>query len=282
MGLNTTGEANTNDYVLGRGIVRLALLHSTTGLPLGFRDLGNCPQFTITMTTEELKHFSSRRGLKVTDKRVTVSQEISFSFQLDEVSQQNLALFFTGEEASVTNPAVAGVGAVGDKQTLTLDTDVVQGQWYILRDEDSLVRASFSDGFSGITIYNETTMMAVASTEYDLDYTAGLVFIHANAAGVADGDNLSWYSSADASAPAKLQNMSALEGSNEDYALEFVQVNPANSDEVRVYTFHSVSVGADADFGLISDEFSLMSFKGTAQANAVTGETLTVRTVGAS
>jgi len=282
MGLNTTGAANTNDYILGRGIVRLALLDATTGLPLGFRDLGNSPQFTITMTTEELKHFSSRRGLKVTDKRVTISQEISFNFQLDEVSQQNLALFFTGDNESVTNPAVAGVGAIGDKQTLTLNTDVVQGQWYILRDEDSLVRTSFSDGFSGIVIYNETTMMAVASTEYDIDYEAGIVFIHADAAGVADGDNLSWYSSADASAPAKLQNMSALEGSNEDYALEFVQVNPANSDEVRVFSFHSVSIAADADFGLISDEFSLMSFKGTAQSNAVTGETLTIRTMGAT
>jgi hypothetical protein len=281
MGLNTTGLANTNDYVLGRGIIRLALLDSTTGLPLGFRDLGNCPQFTITMTTEELKHFSSRAGLKVTDKRVTISQEISFGFQLDEISQQNFALFFTGENASTTNPAVAGVGAIGDKQTLTISGDVVQGQWYILRDEDSLVRTSFSSAFSGIVIFNETTMMAVATTEYTLDLEAGLVLIHHDAAGVGDGDNLSWYSSADASAPAKLQEMSALGGSGEDYALEFVQVNPANSDEVRVYEFHSVSVAADADFGLISDEFSLMSFKGTAQSNAVTGKTLTIRTTGA-
>jgi hypothetical protein len=279
MGLNTTGTANTNDYVVGRGIVRLARINPTTGLPLGLLDLGNSPQFKINMTTEELKHFSSRRGLKVVDKRVTLSQEINFSFQLDEISQQNFALFFTGENASVTNPAVAGVGGSMDKQSLV--TDVEKGKWYVLRDEDSLVRASFSSAFGGITIYNEATMMAVASSEYTLDREAGLVFIKANAAGVTAGDELTWYSSADASAPAKIQNMTALDGSLQDYVLEFVQVNPANGDEMRIFTFHSVSIAADSDLDLISDAFSLLSFKGTAQANAVTGETLTVQTVGA-
>lgn len=278
MGLNTTGTANTNDYVVGRGIVRLARLDATTGLPLGFLDLGNAPQFKINMTTEELKHFSSRRGLKVVDKRVTLSQEIGFSFQLDEINQQNFALFFTGENASVTNPAVAGVGAVGDKQSLV--TDVEQGKWYVLRDEDTLVRASLVDG-TGVVIFNETTMMAVASTEYTLDAPAGLVFIHADAAGVSDGDELTWYSAAQAGAPAKLQNMSALEGSLQDYALEIIQVNPANGDEMRVISFHSVSLAADSDLDLISDAFSLLSFKGLAQANAVSGETLTVTTHGA-
>lgn len=231
------------------------------------------------MTTEELKHFSSRRGLKVVDKRFTLSQEINFTFQLDELNQQNFALFFTGANASITNPAVAGVGGAMDKQSLV--TDVEQGKWYVLRDEDSLVRASFSSAFSGITIYNETTMMAVNSTEYTLDLEAGLVFIHADAAGVADGDELTWYSSADASAPAKIQVMSALEGSLQDYALEFVQVNPGNGDEQRIYSFKSVSVAADSDLDLISDAVALLSFKGSAQANAVTGETLEIITVGA-
>jgi len=281
MGLNTTGSANTNDYVIGRGIIRLASIDATTGLPLGLRDLGNCPEFKTNMTSEELKHFSSRQGLKVVDKRVTISQEINFTFQLDEISQQNLAFAFVGTNASVTNPAVAGVGAIGDKQTLTLSGDVVQGNWYILRDEDSLVRCSFSDGFSGIVIYNETTMMAVASTEYDFDYEAGLVFIHADAAGVADGDNLSWYSSADASAPAKIQSMEALAGDVQDYYMEFVQINPANGEEQRVYQFHSVSLAIDGDFDLVSDAFALLSFKGSAQSNAVTGKTLTVDTHGA-
>lgn len=278
MGLNTTGTANTNDYVVGRGIVRLARINSTTGLPLGFLDLGNSPQFKINMTTEELKHFSSRRGLKVVDKRVTLSQEINFSFQLDEINQQNFALFFTGENASVTNPAVAGVGAVGDKQTLI--AAVEQGKWYVMRDEDSLVRASFAVD-TGIVIYNETTMMAVAAGNYTFDLEAGLVLIHADAAGVTDGDSLSWYSSAQAGAPAKLQNMEALDGSLNDYALEIVQVNPANGDEMRVFSFHSVSLAADSDLDLISDAFSLLSFKGSAQANAVTGQTLTVTTHGA-
>jgi len=278
MGLNTTGTANTNDYVLGRGIIRLARIDATTGLPLGFLDLGNCPQFKINMTTEELKHFSSRRGLKVVDKRFTLSQEINFTFQLDELNQQNFALFFTGANASGDNPAVAGVGGAMDRQSLV--TDVEQGKWYVLRDEDTLVRASLVNG-TGVVIYNEATMMAVASTEYTLDPEAGLVFIHADAAGVSDGDELTWYCSAQASAPAKIQTMSALEGSLQDYALEFVQVNPGNGDEQRIYSFKSVSVAADSDLDLISDAVALLSFKGSAQANAVTGETLDIITVGA-
>ena len=75
--------------------------------------------------------------------------------------------------------------------------------------------------------------------------------------------------------------MEALAGDVQDYYMEFVQINPANGEEQRVYQFHSVSLAIDGDFDLVSDAFALLSFKGSAQSNAVTGKTLTVDTHGA-
>ena len=95
-GLNSTGAPDTRDYTLGRGIVRLAAL-TAAGLPdlNGFRDLGNAPEFNITVAVEDVRHQSSRTQLKFTDKRCTVSQEVGLSFILDEmdpVRRMKLAL----------------------------------------------------------------------------------------------------------------------------------------------------------------------------------------------
>lgn len=129
-GINLTGAPNTRDYVVGRGKIRFAKNDPATGLPDadGFRDLGNAPEFTITETTEELKHANSRDCLKFTDKRFVLSQEVGIGFKLDETRNfQNLAFFLSGDTQTYTNP-----------HTATL-TDVVQasdlkvGNWYEMR-----------------------------------------------------------------------------------------------------------------------------------------------------
>lgn len=280
MAINTTGKPNTLDYFLGRGIVYLSELDANQ-LPSAYRDLGNSPGFSISVESEELLHQASRTGLKVTDKRITLSQNIKLSFQIDELSHDNLALFFTGTTEFVTNPAVAGIGLVGSQIVIT---DAVEfGRWYDLMTayDGSGVKAAWGDhtkiilreNSSGPTILDE-------GTDYELDLEMGRVFIKSTAVKISSGEKLEFYSAADATAPAKLELMHALAGAaGTSYALKFIAENPANASEKIEYEFHSVTIAADGDLSLIGDDFSQAGFTGAAQKNSNVNidATLTVR-----
>lgn len=279
MAINTTGKPDTRDYFLGRGIIYLAELDANS-LPKEWRDLGNSPAFSITVESEELLHQLSRTGLRVTDKRITLSQDISLSFQLDEISHDNLALFFTGTTNSITNPAVAGVGTMMAPVAIT--ADAVLGRWYDLK--TAYTGAGNPTAFSATSVpkirrTSGIPMDLVENTDYEIDRFMGRVFIKHNAVNVAAGDDIAWYSAADATAPATLQLMKALKGTVKDYALKFIAENPANSSEKIEYDFHSVQISADGDLSLIGDEFAVAGFSGSAQKNTNVNvdATLTVR-----
>lgn len=279
MAKNLTGKPNTQDYFLGRGKIYLSPLNASTSLPGAYRDLGNCPAFAIQVESEELLHQSSMTGTRVTDKRVTLSQDISFTFSLDEISHENLSLFFGGAVTSITNPAVAGVGTM--MAPISITDDVELGRWYDLKTayDGSGNPVAFSAASVPQILYDDGGGAAAATidVDFEIDHKMGRVFVLANASNISAGDELLWYSAANAAAPATLDLMAALDGTNQDYALKFISENPANGDEQIEYHFHSVQVAADGDFALIGDEYTQASFSGTAQQNSVEEATLTVR-----
>lgn len=279
MAINTTGKPNTLDYFLGRGIVYLAELDASQ-LPKGYRDLGNSPGFSISVESEELLHQASRTGLKVTDKRITLSQDIKISFQVDELSHDNQALFFTGTTESVTNPGVAGIGGVGSQ--ITISAAVELGKWYDLKTayDGSGVASAFSDNTKIHVREKSGPTNLVEGTDYEVDLEMGRIFLLSTASNIAAGEGMEFYTAADAGAPATLQLMHALAGSaGTSYALKFIAENPANASEKIEYEFHSVSISADGDLALIGDDFAVASFSGAAQKNSNVNidATLTVR-----
>ena len=275
-GSNTTGLPQTKDYSLGRGKLYIAKLNVATGKPdaSGWRDIGNVPAFTTSVDVEELLHQSSQAGLKVTDKRVVVSQTLNFSFSMDETSSQNMALFFSGDTALVTNPAVAGFTAV------VLTTSAKLGRWYDIVNSAG-VRAV------DITPANVTAREAgtpttlVLNTDYRLDTKMGRIFLLSTATGIADGETLDVALAADAGASAQLDQVKALTKSAEQLVLKFIAENPANNDQQVELEFHSVTLSADGDLSLIGDDWITMQVTGTAQQEtlgAATPRTLTITT----
>jgi len=105
-GINLTGKANTQDYNIGRGSIYLSDLDST-GRPVAYRFVGNCPEFRITMSTETQKHFSSIEGLKQKDAEVVITEEMDLQFTFDEINFDNLAEQLSGETATKSNAAAA-------------------------------------------------------------------------------------------------------------------------------------------------------------------------------
>jgi hypothetical protein len=274
-GPNTTGLPTTADYSLGRGKLYVAKLNTSTGLPTtdGYRDVGNVPDFSVSIDIEELLHQSSQHGLRVTDKRVVVSQTMNLSISLDELSSQNMALFFSGDTATATNPAVAGFGPV------TLTTSLLQGQWYDIVNASG-VRAVDIEA-ANTTVTDAVPNTAVLGTDYLLDLKMGRIFIKVGGTVLTNGESLKVTLAADAGAASQLQQVVALTKSAEQLVLKFISENPANNDEQVEFQFHSATLSAEGDFGLISDEFTVMQLTGVAQQESVatgTARTLTITT----
>ena len=95
-----------NNYTLGRGKVNLARFKDGTQEPDGFRYIGNTPEFNLSIELEELDHFSSDEGIREKDDSVPLEVNRTGSMITDNVSPENVALFFFGSYDKVTQAAV--------------------------------------------------------------------------------------------------------------------------------------------------------------------------------
>lgn len=270
MGLNLTGTPNTDSYNIGRGKVYIAELVNGLPGPSGWRDLGNAPEFNINVEVETLEHQSSQRGLKITDKEVTISQEVNCSFQLDEIDFNNLALFFSGQanQTAFTNPAIAGVAAT------VITTAVNKGSWYDLTDAANGAGTRLVDiDPTLLTVRRDpsgTPVTLVEGTDYTVDAKYGRLFFLTTSVTVLQGDEIDFAITADAGA-VNPSNVQALTQSSVRVALKFISENPANNDKQTEYQFHQIQLKAEGDLALIGDEFTTMGFTGTAEVNSTLG-----------
>lgn len=263
-GSNTTGLPQTSDYSLGRGKLYVAKLDTATGKPdqSGWRDVGNVPDFSVSIDIEELLHQSSQAGLRVTDKRVVVSQTMNLSISLDELSGQNMALFFSGDTASVTNPAVAGFAATN------ITTSAVLGRWYDIRSPAGVRAVDIEAANTTVTETGGPTVLTLG-TDYKLDLKMGRVFLFSTAVNVSAGDTVTVTLAADAGAAPQLDQVKALTKSSEQLVLKFIAENPANDDEQMELEFHSATLSAEGDFALIGDDWTVMQLSGVAQQETI-------------
>lgn len=263
--LNTAGTSQPADYNLGRGIIYVAELDTTTGLPKDYRDVGNVPDFSLSIDVEELIHRSSREGLATVDKRLVVSQDVNFSFTLEELSADNMALFFSGSTNQATNPAVAGI------TQYQLTDSAVKGRWYSIYHQTTGIRAMNLTDAADITIVHDLATLnetLVLNTDYTVDLKMGMVFIMSTSATVDAGKTLHLTLAADAAPVATVSQIRGVSRSNVDYALKFVGENPADGDQNFEIELHSVQMSADGDFALISEsDLTNMPVSGTAQKN---------------
>jgi hypothetical protein len=282
---NTSGLPSTESYNLGRGIVYFAEIDDTTGLPKAYRDLGNAPEFSITQEVETLPHQSSRGGLRVTDKEVTISQTASISLTLDEINFENLASFLSGNTSGTSdsdtaghlNPTYAGV----TERALIDPGEVVLGRWYDLVSSNGsrcydLDKTQLTVKDEGATTYSE-------GTDYLVDEQFGRIFL-LETGSVADGgsDGVDFTLAADSSADQYIPEVKALTQTSITGALKFISINPANNDSKAEIQFHKISLKAEGDFNLIGEEYSQMTFTGVAERNELAdpdSPTCTIRTV---
>lgn len=275
----STGQANPNDYVLGRGIVYFASVNAS-GFPLEFRDLGNCPEFSASLESERIEHQSSRQGLKVTDKEVVISTSASITMTLDEINLDNLALFLSGD---VSEFAQAGGSVLGVQNVVLSPADAgapetALGKWYDLYTRaDMSSGAAYPGNAADVRAYNLQTSgfaaektLSTALTEgvdYEVDYTMGRIFLFDTPANRAEFPLGTETMDVDfTTLSTDIQEAAGLTTSEISGALKFIQKNAANNSVQAEYHFHSVTLSPEGDLALIGDEFGTMQFTGKAEA----------------
>lgn len=257
----STGLSNPLDYLLGRGRLYFASVDAN-GFPKEWRDLGNCPDFTVTVESENLEHQSSRQGLKTTDRDVIISQSMSLAFSLEELNLDNLALFLAG---TTTTRAQANTPIVGTNNVVVSG----KGRWYDLY--DVAAPASYPPPNTANRVYKiaNVTVSAggggaafVEGTDYTVDHNMGRIFIPVGSSiGATDSLDVDF-----TPASMTIEEVQTLKTTKLTGALKFISVNPNNGDAEREYQFHAVTLRADGDLALIGDEFAQMPFSGSAEA----------------
>lgn len=259
------GTYSTEDYELGRGILYLSELDSS-GRPVTWRDMGNNVSLTLSVAEEELEHLSTRTGLKLRDKTVTISKDLGLSFVLDTISDENQALFLSGELADYTNPTVAGFA---EWAWIVDDTLTKVSRWYQVTDSNGDPALGITGTDLTLASTNATPVTLVEGTDYVLMPTEGLVrFLDSTEvqAIISNSEGVTAELAANVSA-VNADEIRALRQDDIVVALKFVGENPANGDQVTIWDFHKVKLRADGDQGLISDEWREIPMAGSIEAN---------------
>lgn len=93
-------DTHENNYVVGRGRLFFGQYRTGTRASRGQRYLGNTPELSLSQSEDTLDHYSSEGGIRVKDASVTLQNDSSGSFQCDDISPENLALWFLGDVLS--------------------------------------------------------------------------------------------------------------------------------------------------------------------------------------
>lgn len=93
-----TEPHSTSLYIpSGRGILYIAEWSGTVPpTELDYVDVGNCPSMEIEPTQERRPHYSSRAGLRVKDLNPVTQLDYTLTFDLDEISANNIKIFLMG------------------------------------------------------------------------------------------------------------------------------------------------------------------------------------------
>ena len=202
--------AHKKVYTLGKGKILFRPDTSAGAKGNAFVDLGNAPEFSVTLETEKLEHFSSRSGLQLKDMSIITQTSVTGSFTLDEPDSENLGMYFMSSETNLTTqameaqPAVAAASenvmneyGVDDtaQATINIPIDAVGeptslGQWYQLLDAANagtnprvyqlLGTFALYDDVQGGTpnLLVEGGYASPQTAHYELDGPAGMIYIH--------------------------------------------------------------------------------------------------------
>lgn len=237
----------SENYTLGRGELHFDKFAPGTFNKTGERYLGNTPELNRTTESENLDHFNSDRGIRVKDKSIVLEKNDSGTFIADEISDENIALWFLADVGVVAQSAAASV-------VQNIPANRLKPGTYIQLGESQ----ANPTGHRNITL-TSVTSDPVGTTfdnldDYTVDPELGRLYI------VPGGD-------IDGTAPLIVTYATAAstrtqivvgDGTTIEGALRFISYNPTGPR--RDYYWPYVQLRADGDFAMKGDEWQQLSF----------------------
>jgi hypothetical protein len=247
-----TSDLGGKNYTLGRGRVfidRFAANAVVTALTKGDgeRYLGNTPEFTMTSESEDLEHFDSDSGVRVKDGAVQLTLNRSGAFTCDNISAENIALYFLGENSTVTQ-----LSALAVQETFT--AGVKRGRFYQIGVSE--VRPAGVRGIANVLVHTGAgfSTLVTATGNYEVDEARGRILILNGAPGIPE--NAVIRVTCDYLANTREQVVSK---SSSIYAsIRFVADNPTGAN--RDFFLPYVKLAPDGDYNLKGDEWQTMGF----------------------
>lgn len=231
------------NYVVGRGRLYFnQFLPGTKTLAGGSRYLGNSPKLTSTQAENKLKHYSSDEGLKVQDASVSIQNDLTLDFSLDDISPENLALWFRG---AVNNTVIAGGAIAAEPHVVKLGTYVQLGA----TDIDPVG----AKNVSAVVMHKAAAVIAAAGN-YEVDPVTGRVYLLPDAADISDADAVT----IDYTAGAGTDETVIAAGTVIEGRLEFIADNAAG--ENRDYVWPYVQISPTGTFSLKGDAWQEAEF----------------------
>lgn len=232
-----------NNYTYGRGKVYLS--RETTFdqfSTVGERYTGNSPQMMLNIESTNLDHFGNDGGINELDASVTTQVSRTGSFSLDDISADNMAMFFLGEKATVSQTATPVVAES--------HPDVLQGLFYQLG-----VSASNPQGVRGVgsVVVEEGVTTFVNGTDYEIDADTGRLYI-VPGGGIASGTDITVdYTPVASTRTRIISGSTPVRG-----RLRYVEDNPAGENRTILLPF--VEISPNGDFDLKGDAWRQMTF----------------------
>lgn len=237
--------AFANDYTLPKGKFYFRRFEPGTQTPEagGFRRLGNVPEATVSRSIEKLEHVSSEGGINVKDASVDTANDQSIALTTDNVSMDNLALWFM----STVSDLVEAGGQVAAEPL----GDFNSGGFAQLG--ESTLTPQGVRNVSAVTVNGKVgaanSAPLVAGTHYNVDLKRGLIeFLVDDLTDVTAS-----YTAAAATRRVILDGNSTVEGE-----LKFFADNPKGSNKDTHWPY--VQLSPDGDYALVGTDWQTVAF----------------------
>lgn len=228
------------NYTLGRGKVHFARFKPGTTEPDGFFYIGNTPEFSLTIESETLDHFSSDEGIREKDDSVPLEVNRTGSMTTDNIIPKNVALFFFGSSTVLTQAPVAST-------TETIE-DINAGHSYKLGVTSNNLTGYMGIDNTGFVVEVGATPL-VAGTDFEMDYDNGILTLLPASTLAVDGVDIDvTYAVLGSTRERVISGSEPVEG-----AMMYVTKNPKGTN--CVFYMPYVKITPNGDYALKGDEW---------------------------
>lgn len=98
-------DFQSNNLTIPRGVLIFAAYLPGTQIPGPYRQLGNCPEHTLTRADEKMPHYSSQRGMRNKDDEITIDSSLEGTVVTDDLKMENVRFWWGGEVEKITATA---------------------------------------------------------------------------------------------------------------------------------------------------------------------------------